>query len=203
MILNLTVAACALLFIIALQLALSPQNLPALIAAYVRTAFAPLKSEFGDSIEILAVQWSFLTLSVTVWVWGLALYAHAWAANHLLKRKNHHIRPDMAITPFTMPSWTLSLLGICALASLIGGESSQFLGKCLLIVLALPYFFLGISLIHLASYKWPNRRTLLFIIYFFIFAQLWPVLLVSGVGLAHQIRGLNKRLPPVDNSTKR
>ena len=201
--LNLTVAACAMLGVLTLQLALQPENLPTVITAYVRTAFAPLKAEFGDAVEMLAVQWSFLSLSITVWVWGSAIYLHAWAANLLLKRRYRHIRPDMAITPFVMPSWTLSLLGICALASLIGGESSQFLGKTLLVVLTLPYFFLGIALLNAKSLAWPNRRILLFIIYFFTFAQLWPILAISAGGLWHQVKNLNKRLPPDVNSTKR
>lgn len=191
----LCVFACAVMGLVTFYYALMPVNLPTMIATYVRTAFEPLKDQFGDNIELLAVNWSFLTLGITLWVWGLALYAHLWFAHFLLARKGKGERASVAITPFTMPAWMLSLLGICALASLIGGESAQFIGKSLLIVLALPYFFLGIALIHQSSQQWPNRKIFLFILYFMMFAQLWPVMLVSGIGLWHQVKNLNKHLP--------
>jgi hypothetical protein len=192
---TLAVTASTVLAMLTFYYAFLPENLPTLIGNYVRMAFAPLKAEFGDGIELLAVQWSFLTLAVTLWVWGIGLYVHAWLAHALLLRKHQTPRPSFALKPFDMPSWMLSLLGICAIASLIGGESSQFIGKTLLIVLALPYFFLGIALTHQSSQLWPNRKIFLFILYFVIIAQLWPVLLVSAWGLWYQVKNLNKHLP--------
>ncbi len=81
---------------------------------------------------------------------------------------------------FAMPGWMLALLAICALASLIGSESMSFLGKSTLISLMLPYFFLGAALLQETSKTWPSRRFFLFFIYFIIFAQFWPALILAG-----------------------
>ena len=188
--LNLTISAAGFLAIITLFFAFQPTTLPSLLASFIRTTLEPLKAEFGSEIEFVAMNWAFLPLAVTLWVWGIGLYAHAWLAGRLLASKGQNIRPDMAIAPFAIPSWMLYLLGICALASLIGGESSQFLGKTLLIVLALPYFFLGLALLHQISEKWPNRKFFLFIVYLLVILLFWPALLVSGYGLWNQVKTL-------------
>ncbi|NBX03095.1 MAG: DUF2232 domain-containing protein [Alphaproteobacteria bacterium] len=159
--LNLTISAAGFLAIITLFFAFQPTTLPSLLASFIRTTLEPLKAEFGSEIE-----------------------------GRLLASKGQNIRPDMAIAPFAIPSWMLYLLGICALASLIGGESSQFLGKTLLIVLALPYFFLGLALLHQISEKWPNRKFFLFIVYLLVILLFWPALLVSGYGLWNQVKTL-------------
>jgi hypothetical protein len=93
-------------------------------------------------------------------------------------------------------------MGICALASLIGGESMMFLGRACLIILLLPYFFLGLSLVHFSTLSWPNRRFFLFFVYLLILALLWPAFVLSGAGLWHQLKTLNKHLPPGGTSSR-
>jgi hypothetical protein len=189
---RLTLCAAAAVALMTLYYAFQPGGLPHMLSQNMREAFADLHDEYGDIIDALAAKWSFLVFSITIWLWGLALYAHAWLVNRALSLKQKNIRPDFAIKAFDLPHWLPSLLAICALASLIGGPSLSFLGKTTLISLLLPYFFQGAALMHIASHKWPSRRFFLFFIYFMIFAQFWPALIVSGIGLAQQIKHLSE-----------
>jgi len=189
---RLTFYACGIVALMTLYYAFQPGGLPHMLSQNIRDAFADLREDYGDVIDALANRWSFLIFSVTIWLWGLALYAHAWVINRLLVVKGRQVRPDLAIEPFTLPHWLPSLLAICALASLIGSPSMSFLGKSTLISLLLPYFFQGAALMHLASQRWPSRRFFLFFIYFMIVAQFWPALILSGIGLWNQIKRLSE-----------
>ena len=55
----------------------------------------------------------------------------------------------------------------------------------------LPYFFLGCTLMHRACKTWPSSRFFIFFIYFLIFTQFWPVLILAFLGLWHQIKSLS------------
>ena len=197
-IVHLTMCAVAALALITAFCAMGDESFAHIMGDMIHEAAAGIEDGYGAMVEAVARQWLFLIVAMTVWLWVIALYAHAWIAERFLKVKQRAIRPDLAVTPFIMPHWMLSLLGICALASLIGGESMRFLGKTALMSLMLPYFFLGAALMHESSKTWPSRRFFLIFIYVLIFFQFWPALILSGIGLWHHI----KRLSAAPGSSK-
>jgi hypothetical protein len=191
MLTRLTLCACIAVALMTLYYVPQPGGLPQLLSQNIREAFADLHEDYGDIIDDLANRWSFMVFAITIWLWGLALYAHAWLINRILASKGLEQRPSFSIEVFELPHWMPSLLAICALASLIGSPSMSFLGKSIMISLLLPYFFQGAALMHQASTKWPSRRFFLFFIYFMVFAQFWPALIISGIGLGQQIKRLS------------
>lgn len=176
-------------------------GLPTMVSQHINLSIQSIEQEYGSAMGEAAREISFLVFPVTIWLWGICLYAHGWFTNRQLARAGKAIRPDFAITPFSLPGWMLYLLAVSALASLIGSESMRFFGKTALIALMMPYFFQGMALMHLQSVQWPNRRFFLFFIYFVLLSQLWPALLVACLGLWEQLKTLNKRLPGSGSSS--
>lgn len=192
---NLSFYAVAFIGFITAFYASEPGGLPALLSQHISESLKSLEQEYGEAISILAREWSFLIFPITVWLWAICLYFHAWFANRALASRQRALRASVAVTPFTMPGWVLYLLAVAALASLIGSDSMRFFGKSAFIILMLPYFFSGIALIHHATASWPSRRLLLFFIYIAIFAQVWPALAIAAAGIWQQLKTLNKHLP--------
>ena len=188
--LYLTLYSCTVIAFITGFYATTETNLPHLLSNTIHSSFADMQEEFGEVVDELAGPFSFLIFPVTVWLWGILLYLHGWIANRMLIQNNLQLRTDFSIQVFTMPSWMLSLLAISGLASMIGGESIAFLGKTCMIALMLPYFFLGLSLLHRASSLAANRKLILFIVYFCIVSQFWPALILSAYGLGYQLKNL-------------
>ena len=181
------IAACGLAYIGA------PGGLEGVVSGMVQQALDAYPEEYQPMVQRLSGPLSFLIFSVTGWLWVLALYFHAWLAIRWLRPRAPELRPSAGMTPFVMPRWVFSLLLLCAFASVAGGPTTAYLGKTALMLLMLPYFLLGVALMHAASQTWPNRQFFLFIIYFLLVAQLWPVLGLSLWGLAHQIKYLSNR----------
>lgn len=188
---HLTLFACGFLALVVAYYTKEPGGITAVLATSISATLTSLPAEFTDAVHKLSTSWSFLIFCVTLWMWALALYGHGWFAHRMLRKRNLSPRHDFSIHPFPMPQWMLGLLAIAALASLIDSDSMRFLGKSTLISLALPYFLAGIGLMHQSSHKWPNRRVLLFFIYFMVFSQFWPALIVAASGLWHQIKHLS------------
>ncbi|NBO18618.1 MAG: hypothetical protein EBV03_05200 [Proteobacteria bacterium] len=189
--LHLTLAACVLVAAITGYYWGQEGGLPGLLATTIRSAFEGLEDEYGELIERAAVQWSFLIFPVTIWLWGMLLFAHGWLAHRWVRKRGMPLRPEFSIGEFFIPAWMLQLLAICALATLIGSESMRFLGKACLLSLMLPYFFAGAATLRRVSATWPNGGFFMFFIYFMVFTQLWPALILSMVGLWRQIKDLS------------
>ena len=189
----LAVYGCTTLALITAFYATEPANLPHLLATNIQTQIDAMQKEYNMDLDVSANNLSFMLCGFVVWFWAIALFAHAWIANFILIKNNMSQRPSLAITPFAMPNWLLTLIGICALASLIGGESMRFLGKSSMIILLLPYFFQGIAMLHFYTHKWQNQKVFLFFVYFSIAILFWPALVLSGLGLWQHIRFLHKQ----------
>lgn len=200
--LHVTLYGCALLALVTASFSLQGTTLPHLLASDIAKQLADMEKTYGLDMDISAEQLAFMVCGFIGWLWCAGLWSHGWLANRALAKRQLSRRPTLAIAPFFMPPWMLTLLGLCALASLAGGESLAFLGRASLIMLLLPYFFLGTSLLHHFTSGWPNRRFLLFFIYFCILTQFWPALLLSGAGLWHQIKTLNKHLSAGGTSSR-
>lgn len=193
-ILHLSLYACVLVAISVAYYTVQEGGITAAIHGKVRSSLADMPDEYGPMIATMAQDLSFLIFAMLAWMWAIGLYVHGWLANAILVRQNKAIRPNVAIQVFAMPGWALYLLGVAALASLIGSESMQFLGKSCFIILLLPYFFLGLALMHRLCADWPNRRFFLFFIYIMLIALLWVALAIAAVGLMHHVAQINKRL---------
>ena len=190
-IMHLTLCACVLVALMTWYYAGEPGGLPLILEHNIHEAFADMDSgEYSDIIEHIAGSWSFLLFPLTIWLWGMLLYAHAWLTNRILLQNKRQVRPDMEVQPFLIPSWMLTLLAIAALATLIGSPSMSFLGKMTLLSLMLPYFFLGCTLMHLMCKTWTSGRFFIFFVYFMAVTQFWPVLILALIGLWHQIKCL-------------
>ncbi len=198
---NLAFYAVILCGLLSLYYAGTPGGLKSLLAQQILAGSKELEDEYAQAMNVLAHDWAFLIYPFTVWLWAISLYGHAWLANKLLRKRGHARRPHLVVNPFLMPGWVLYLLCICALASLIGSPNMRFFGESSFIVMLLPYFFLGIAVMHRQSAAWPSRRFFLFFVYFSIFTQVWPALVLAGAGLWHQLKTLNKHLPRSGSSS--
>lgn len=188
---QLTLYACAIIALFGLAYIGTPGGMEAIVAQSLRENFKEVTGEYKEMLDQITDSFSFLIFSMTLWLWALSLYTHLWLANLFLIKRNQAKRPDMMVRPFSLPNWMFSLIAICALASMIGGPTTAFLGKISLISLMLPYFFLGIAIMHTASLVWPSRKVFLFFIYFFMIAQLWPVFILSAIGIYFHIKHLS------------
>lgn len=190
---QLSLYACALICLTALYYLPEEGGISNVINQHIRASFANMP-EYADMVDMLAEQWNFLLFSMLAWMWAIVLYGHAWLANRQLKQKDKAVRQTLAIHVFVMPGWVLYFLLVAALASMIGSESMQFTGKSCFITLLLPYFFLGIAVMHRTCADWPNKKFFLFFIYLMIISQVWMMAIVAAVGFVNHLMQINKRL---------
>lgn len=131
-------------------------------------------------------------LRVRIWMipaavaasWLIMASLNAVIAQAIAVRTGWNRRPSPSFSALDLPIWLWPMMGIAALLAVLGGSGDMgFLGRSALIVLATPFAFLGLAVIHKFANRWSHRQLGLAAIYAGIVVFNWPILAVVALGL--------------------
>lgn len=154
----------------------------------VDAATASMDAEVVGVVQTISRQFPYVILSVFIWSWGLLMYGAAVLAHSVSAVYGRVLRSHVRLTPFLPPQWWLMpLLGSGVLAMASDAESS-FIGMTGFVVLLLPYFMCGISLIHRDIRRTAQAKWWFAGFYFLLVLGQWPIIfMVTMYGLAHHL----------------
>ncbi|HUX80505.1 MAG TPA: DUF2232 domain-containing protein, partial [Alphaproteobacteria bacterium] len=115
--------------------------------------------------------------------WAVMMLINATLAQGLLVRFKRNLRISPSLESLTVPKSFLILLSLSILLSFIGVGSLALLGKSATFVLVLPFFLVGLGVVHRWIQKTPYSSAALIIFYFLLILFLWPVFFVILVGI--------------------
>ena len=125
--------------------------------------------------------------------WLIMVVVNGVLAQALAVRLGWNRRPSPALSELELPGWLWPAIGVAAALAVIGDGGLGFLGRALLIVLVVPYVFLGLAVIHAAAGRWPHRRVALAICYGGIVLLGWPLLAVLLLGFVEDWAHVRQR----------
>jgi hypothetical protein len=107
-------------------------------------------------------------------------------------------RPAPSLATVTVPWWALVplVLAIAAAAfgrDLSGGEEIAFAGSNLTVILAVPFLFQGLGVVHALAARSSKRAWLLAGVYVAVLIFGWPIPLIVALGVIEQWVGLRRR----------
>ncbi len=127
--------------------------------------------------------------------WVLMTIINATLAQGILVRMGHNLRPSPAYAGLELPQWmSWPLLGSAVLA-LLGSGEIEYTGRNLAMVLAVPYFFLGLAVVHIWARRLSFTGLMLASFYLVLLLSGWVMLVVAGIGMLEQWRGLRGEAP--------
>jgi len=109
-----------------------------------------------------------------------------------------NLRPSPAYAETTLPQWVSWPLVAAAALSLVGSGDIQFLGRNLAMVLAVPFFFVGLAVVHALARRVAYKGLILISFYVVLVLSGWAMVAVAGIGIAEQWFGVRNRFagPP-------
>ena len=187
-----TLAAGAILIAFVLFLN-EPGGLEGAIEAFVTSAL----QEFGALPEGVAPEfggWIFVFPGLMATSWLIMIVVNAVLAQALAVKIGWNRRPSPDIIALELPWWLWPAIGLAVFLSLLGETGFGFLGRSLLMVLVVPYVFLGLAVLHALARKWAYPGLALAALYGSIVVLGWPLLVVLLLGLVEDWAGLRRRL---------
>ncbi|MBT5561755.1 MAG: DUF2232 domain-containing protein [Rhodospirillaceae bacterium] len=127
----------------------------------------------------------------TSWVVMAAVNASIAAA--ILTRAKRFKRPKSKLADLSLPDWMSWFLIAAAVMALLGQGELEFFGRNLALILAVPFFFLGLGVVHELARHVQFPGTLLAAFYFVMFLSGWIAMAVILAGLLEQWVGLRRR----------
>jgi hypothetical protein len=145
----------------------------------------------GNIDDMVAVVTRFFP-ATALGIWQTTVVISGILAQGLVSRFGRSIRRFTPFSEFVLPQWIGFALIACLIASLATGQIG-YLGQNGVIVVAIPFFFLGLSVIHAVSRGRRGRGFGLPLVYLLMIILGWPALIVAGLGFVEQWFGLRRR----------
>jgi hypothetical protein len=171
-----------------------PGGLEGAIGEFLSSALAELgATEAGVTVETELGRWMFLFPGLMAASWLVMVVVNGVLAQALAVRLGWNRRPSPALSDLELPGWLRPTIGVAAALAVIGGGGAGFLGRVLLIVLVVPYVFLGLAVIHALAQRWPHRRLTLLVCYGGMMLLGWPILAVLLLGFVEDWAHVRRR----------
>lgn len=138
-------------------------------------------------------------LGLTGVSWQLLIAMNGVAAQRLVSRRGRAVRPTPEWSKLTLPDWFAWTLVGAAAISLVTSGDAQYLARNAAKILAVPYFFLGLTVVHALARRSAVKGLLLGVFYVvLVLFTLVAGAIVAGLGMIEQWVGLRERIaaPP-------
>ena len=177
------------------------------VSTYLDRAFTIMVPALGETERATVVaKFTPLFPGFVVTSWLVMTVVNGALAQALLARMGRGLRPRTALADLKLPEWLSSLLVAAAAVALLGPGELAYIGRNLVIILAVPFFFLGLAVIHALARRAVPLATLLAVFYFVFYVLLlitgWAAMMVvAGIGLIEQWGGgLRRRFAGPDEN---
>ena len=189
---QLTLLAGAGVILAFLLLGSEPGGLPGFIEAHLREGLTGLglldESATSPDLARLAAVIPGFTASSSL----LMVMINFMLAQLLAVRAGWARRPTPNFDRLELPGWLWPGIAVAAVLVLVGGIIGD-LGWSLLIVLVVPYLFLGLAVVHVVVRRWSRPGLALAAIYGAMILLGWPILLVLLLGFVEDWAHLRRR----------
>ncbi len=176
------------------------------VSTYLDRAFMIMAPALGETERATVVaRFTPLFPGFVVTSWLVMTVVNGALAQGLLVRMGRGLRPRTALAALKLPEWMSSLLVASAAVALLAPGELEYIGRNLVIILAVPFFFLGLAVIHALARRAVPLTTLLAVFYFVFYGLLlitgWAVMMVAATGLIEQWGGgLRRRFAGPDKN---
>lgn len=169
-------------------------GLHALVRSYLGQVFAFIMPAMDEAVRgelVRAVSSLFPGYMGTSWVVMAAV--NASIAMAILTRAKRLERPKTKLADLTLPDWMSWFLIAAAAMALLGQGELEFFGRNLALILAVPFFFLGLGVVHELARHVSFPGMLLTAFYLILFLSGWIAMAIIAAGLLEQWVGLRRR----------
>ena len=124
--------------------------------------------------------------------WIIMTIVNATLAQGLMVKWGSAQRPSPAYIDLELPQWISWPMIAAALLALMGSGEMEYTGRNLAMILAVPFFFLGLAVVHTWARRKAHTTMMLVAFYLILVMSGWATLFVTGIGIIELWNGLRR-----------
>jgi hypothetical protein len=134
-----------------------------------------------------------ITPALAMCAWLFSTIIAMAAAHGLLQYKKWNMRPNFLLAKLHIPNWVIFAAAITGLLAMYGPVPYDYLGLNLALVLGIPFFFVGLAVVHAWAAQTKRPTVMLTLFYIIISIIVHLVLVVAVLGAVDQWVDFRKR----------
>lgn len=149
---------------------------------YLKSITANLAQADRAAIDAMTATMTYIFPAIASASWTMMNVINGALAQRFVTAANRNIRPRPLYSEIEIPLWPA---GICLLGAIFAGFGGEpgFLGFNIMLIASIPFFFIGLAVLHNISLAWPGRLIWLTGIYLFLILALWPAVVIAALGV--------------------
>lgn len=165
------------------------------IEGYLRNVLDALRGTQADPavVDQLIATMAAVFPAVAAASWLLMIVVNGVMAQKFLTASGKNMRPMPVYSEIEAPIWPVAVIALGALLSFFGGNAG-FFGLNVMLIATIPFFFIGLAVLHSISAAWPGRLFLLMGAYLFLVLLVWPAAIIALLGLIEHWVRLRERM---------
>jgi stage V sporulation protein SpoVS len=162
---------------------------------YLRNVLGALRNIQADAaaVDQLITTMAAIFPAVAAASWLLMIVVNGVMAQKFLTASGKNLRPIPAYSEIEVPIWPAAVVIFGALVAIFGGNAG-FFGINVMLIGTIPFFFIGLAVLHSISAAWPGRLFLLVGAYLFLVLLVWPAAIIALLGLIEHWVRLRERM---------
>ena len=126
--------------------------------------------------------------------WIITLVVNGALGQGLAVRFGWNLRPSPDFAAMHLPRWLPTAAAIFLVVALASPGVFGFYATNAAILVSLPFFLVGLAVVHVAARRFEAGSLLLVVFYILMLFFGWPVVFVAFIGLIEQMAGFRRRL---------
>jgi len=138
--------------------------------------------------------------AITVSSWVLMSLVNSVLAQSILTRAGRNLRPAIQYSTISVPEWIYWGIVSAGALALLGSGSFEYTGRNLAAVLAIPFFLVGLSVVHTLARQLRSPGIALGAFYFFMLISSWAIFVAAIIGFFEEWNQLRQKFTAPKNS---
>ena len=126
--------------------------------------------------------------------WTLALVVNGVLGQGLAVRLGWNLRPSPDFSTLALPRWLPTVAAVLLIGAVVMPGKLGFYAVNGAILLSLPFFLVGLAVVHVAAKRFAAGSMLLIVFYIMMMMFGWPAVFVAFIGLIEQLAGFRQRM---------
>ena len=126
--------------------------------------------------------------------WTLTLVVNGALGQGLAVRFGWNLRLSPDFSTLALPRWLPTVAAVLLIGAIVMPGTLGFYAVNGAILLSLPFFLVGLAVVHVAARRFATGSVLIIAFYAMMMMFGWPVVFVAFIGLVEQLAGFRRRM---------